>query len=64
MDNDLNVLETFDDTLIECLTELGLFSNGGEECDVVDGPCACGAWHSRQEMVTKLENYFYFGKQV
>lgn len=19
--------------------------NGGQTCDVADGPCACGAWH-------------------
>lgn len=24
-----------------------LGSNGGTNCDVVDGPCACGAWHHR-----------------
>ena len=22
-----------------------LGTNGGTRCDVVDGPCACGAWH-------------------
>ena len=22
-----------------------LGSNGGKKCDVVSGPCACGAWH-------------------
>ncbi len=22
-----------------------LGTNGGVRCDVVDGPCACGAWH-------------------
>lgn len=62
MDNELDILMKFDDTLIECLTELGLFSNGGEECDNVDGPCSCGSWHNRRDMVKKLE--LYFGKQV
>jgi hypothetical protein len=23
----------------------GLGRNGGVACDVVDGPCSCGAWH-------------------
>ena len=23
--------------------------NGGQECDMDDGPCACGAWHSPDE---------------
>ncbi|MBI2633080.1 MAG: hypothetical protein HYW78_01680 [Parcubacteria group bacterium] len=22
-----------------------LGTNGGKRCDVVEGPCACGAWH-------------------
>jgi hypothetical protein len=22
-------------------------TNGGVVCDVVDGPCACGAWHKK-----------------
>ena len=20
-------------------------TNGGVRCDIIDGPCACGAWH-------------------
>ena len=23
--------------------------NGGHKCDVIDGPCSCGAWHSKGE---------------
>lgn len=23
--------------------------NGGQACDVLDGPCACGAWHKLEE---------------
>lgn len=23
--------------------------NGGSRCDVLDGPCACGAWHKLKE---------------
>lgn len=26
----------------DCI-DLGI--NGGESCDVTEGPCACGAWH-------------------
>lgn len=33
----------FDPLLMEAHPELG--RNGGQKCDVVDGPCSCGAWH-------------------
>ena len=26
-----------------------LGTNGGVKCDVVEGPCACGAWHKKDE---------------
>ena len=34
----------------------GLFHNGGctDPCDMMDGPCACGAWHNVKEWVGKL----------
>ena len=25
-----------------------------EPCDMIDGPCACGAWHSAKEWLEKL----------
>lgn len=34
---------SFDPTLMDAHPELG--RNGGQKCDVVDGPCSCGAWH-------------------
>ena len=24
--------------------------NGGQKCDVFEGPCSCGAWHKNKEM--------------
>ncbi len=35
-----------DTELMEAHTKYAsLGENGGVKCDVVDGPCACGAWH-------------------
>jgi hypothetical protein len=32
--------------LIEAHQEFaGLGTNGGQTCDVISGPCSCGAWH-------------------
>jgi hypothetical protein len=34
----------------------GHYYNGQcpDACDMIDGPCACGAWHSAKEWVEKL----------
>lgn len=33
-------------SLMEAHSKHGLLgSNGGTACDVLSGPCACGAWH-------------------
>lgn len=32
--------------LMEAHTDVSTRSNGGIKCDVFDGPCACGAWHT------------------
>ncbi len=34
----------------------GQFHNGQcpDVCDMIDGPCACGAWHSAKEWIDKL----------
>lgn len=34
----------------------GHFHNGQcpDACDMIDGPCACGAWHSAKEWIGKL----------
>ena len=34
----------------------GRFHNGNcpDPCDMIDGPCACGAWHSAKEWIGKL----------
>lgn len=28
----------------------GKRSNGGQECDIDNGPCACGAWHTPENI--------------
>ena len=34
----------------------GCFHNGSctDPCDMIDGPCACGAWHNAKEWIGKL----------
>ncbi len=33
----------------------GQFHNAcTDPCDMIDGPCACGAWHSAKEWIEKL----------
>lgn len=36
---------------------IGRYYNGGctEPCDMIDGPCACGAWHRLDEWPKELE---------
>lgn len=33
---------------------LNLGTNGGTKCDVLEGPCACGAWHTKEEMQKRI----------
>jgi hypothetical protein len=39
-----------------------IFRNGGVECDVLQGPCSCGAWHriSAHYSNSKEEIYRYY----
>jgi hypothetical protein len=32
---------------VETNASINVPTNGGVECDVIDGPCACGAWHQK-----------------
>lgn len=53
----------FEDRIKECVTANGLDLakleegeglygfNGGRGCDVLDGPCSCGAWHKPGEKI-------------
>ncbi len=43
----------------------GKFHNGqcSDACDMVDGPCACGAWHSVKEWLGKLLKYLNTAKK-
>lgn len=52
--NDISYNDKIDIILLEYAKLIGLNKNGGQECDAIDGPCACGAWHSREEWVDKL----------
>lgn len=38
---------------------LNLGTNGGIRCDVILGPCSCGAWHRKEDARTRklLEKY-------
>jgi hypothetical protein len=41
-----NVVQAIDPRLLEAHTDYApLGYNGGRACDVLDGPCSCGAWH-------------------
>jgi len=35
--------------------------NGGQGCDNMEGPCSCGAWHSRKNPPPNMTSY---GKEV
>jgi len=35
-----------DSQLMDAHPALGC--NGGQKCDVTDGPCSCGAWHRKE----------------
>jgi hypothetical protein len=37
------IKEVLDMRLLEAHKKSGI--NGGERCDVIKGPCSCGAWH-------------------
>lgn len=32
--------------------------NSGERCDMIDGPCVCGAWHDLQETKFRIEEKY------
>ena len=34
---------------------INLYNATHERCDMMDGPCSCGAWHSEEEILKKLE---------
>lgn len=40
--------------LLDLLHDKIVITNGGTRCDTLDGPCACGAWHSYAEMEHKI----------
>jgi hypothetical protein len=44
----------------------GRFHNGQcpDACDMVDGPCACGAWHSAKEWIGKLNTKLVKAEEV
>ena len=33
---------------------IDLGTNGGTKCDVIDGPCSCGAWHKKEDKIKKV----------
>lgn len=32
------------------------FRNGGQQCDALNGPCACGAWHHIEDLTWRIFN--------
>ena len=38
--------------------EIDLYNGSNERCDTLNGPCACGAWHSKSEIFTKVSSLF------
>lgn len=40
------------------------FGSNDSRCDMLIGPCSCGAWHARGEFVFKDGVLFRDGKQV
>ena len=38
-----------------CDIDLGT-ADTGVKCDMADGPCACGAWHSPREILERFKN--------
>lgn len=38
------------------LPEYNKLSNGGVQCDMLIGPCSCGATHSEQEIVNRISS--------
>uniref|UniRef100_A0A6M3JZ92 Uncharacterized protein n=1 Tax=viral metagenome TaxID=1070528 RepID=A0A6M3JZ92_9ZZZZ len=47
-------------------TWIGLFYNGGcpDPCDMLSGPCACGAWHHQYEWPDVLQVSVFGNVQV
>ncbi|MFH1047286.1 MAG: hypothetical protein V1738_03190 [Patescibacteria group bacterium] len=43
----------FEPSLMDAHQEL-FGSNGGQRCDVALGPCACGAWHTKDEWPIRM----------
>lgn len=39
------------------------FNAGVDSCDMIDGPCACGAWHNAKEWIEKLNIKLDFAKK-
>lgn len=33
-----------------------LYNASGTPCDVAQGPCSCGAWHTVKETQTRIQN--------
>ena len=45
-------------TLVSMPEEIYLYNGNNERCDTMNGPCVCGAWHSRNEIFTKVNSLF------
>lgn len=42
--------------IISMPKDIHLYNGSNERCDTLNGPCSCGAWHSKDEILNKLSN--------
>lgn len=35
-------------------SKVKIYNGSHQPCDAMEGPCSCGAWHSKKEMVRKI----------
>lgn len=40
------------------------YSSEDDYCDVLEGPCKCGAWHKKDEFELKDDGLYRYGKKV
>lgn len=44
--------------IISMPKEIDLYNGSNNRCDTLNGPCSCGAWHSKIEIFNKISSQF------
>ncbi len=44
--------------IISMPKDIMAFNGSSTRCDTLNGPCSCGAWHSKDDILNKLSNKF------